>query len=104
MQTIKGLERIKMETDDYFVDVYIASAVDHLVYRFKYQLFMERSRRARTTQLLLRNAIDQLESKYKHKFDNMRVEFHIWGVVKRKCRKYAKKFDPRKLKVSHADN
>jgi hypothetical protein len=24
--------------------------------------------------------------------------------VKRKCKKYAKKFDPRKLKVSHADD
>jgi hypothetical protein len=93
-----------METDDCYISVYKASAVDTLVYRLKYQLFMERSRRAWTTQLLLRNAIDQLESKYKHKFDNMRVEFHIWGVVKRKCKKYAKKFDPRKLKVSHADD
>jgi hypothetical protein len=87
----KELKRIRMEEDDLYVDVYYANAVDNLVCKLKRQLFTERAKRARTTQLLLMNAINHLESKYKHRFDNMRLQFHVWGVVKRKCKKYANK-------------
>ena len=55
-------------------------------------LWLARAERAKTTQLLLKNAINHLESKYKHRFDNMRLQFHVWGVVKRKCLKKAKEY------------
>lgn len=55
-------------------------------------LWLARAERAKTTQLLLKNAINHLESKYKHRFDNMRLQFHVWGVVKRKCLKKAEEF------------
>ena len=89
-----------MEEDDCYVDVYYANAVDNLVCKLKRQLFTERALRARTTQLLLMNAINHLESKYKHRFDNMRLQFHVWGVVKRKCKKIRKQATKRKSKGS----
>lgn len=60
--------------------------------RLKRALWIARAERAKTTQLLLKNAINHLESKYKHRFDNMRLQFHVWGVVKRKCLKKAKEY------------
>lgn len=58
----------------------------------KRALWLARAERAKTTQLLLKNAINHLESKYKHRFDNMRLQFHVWGVVKRKCRAKAEEY------------
>lgn len=88
--------------DDRYVDVYHANAVDNLVCKLKRQLFTERAKRARTTQLLLMNAINHLERKYKHRFDNMRLQFHVWGVVKRKCKKYANKLLNERVKEVYA--
>lgn len=102
MNSIKELKRIRMEEDDRYVDVYYANAVDNLVCQLKRQLFTERAERARTTQLLLKNAINHLESKYKHRFDNMRLQFHVWGVVKRKCKKYANKLLYERVKEVYA--
>ena len=102
MSSIKELKCIRMEEDDRYVDVYYANAVDNLVCKFKRQLFTERAERARTTQLLLKNAINHLESKYKHRFDNMRLQFHVWGVVKRKCKKNANKLLYERVKEVYA--
>lgn len=102
MNSIKELKCIRMEEDDRYVDVYYANAVDNLVCKLKRQLFTERAERARTTQLLLKNAINHLESKYKHRFDNMRLQFHVWGVVKRKCKKYANKLLYERVKEVYA--
>ena len=73
------------------VDAAIAELKDENS-KLKRALWMARSERAKTTQLLLKNAIDHLESKYKHRFDNMRLQFHVWGVVKRKCRAKAEEY------------
>lgn len=102
IKTIKELERVRMEEDHRYVDVYYANAVDNLVCNLKRQLFTERAKRAKTTQLLLMNAINHLESKYKHRFDNMRLQFHVWGVVKRKCKKYANKLLYKRVKEVYA--
>ena len=102
IKTIKELERIRMKEDGCYVDVYYANAVDNLVCKLNRQLFIDRALRARTTQLLLMNAINHLESKYKHRFDNMRLQFHVWGVVKRKCKKYANKLLNERVKEVYA--
>lgn len=102
MYSIKELKRIRMEEDDRYADVYYANAVDNLVCKLKRQIFTERAERARITQLLLKNAINHLESKYKHRFDNMRLQFHVWGVVKRKCKKYANKLLYERVKEVYA--
>ena len=78
------------------VDYYRKLDVDRLFFSLKHQLFKSRSIAARTRQILLKNAIIHLESKYKRRFDNLRLEFHMWGIVKRKCKKYANKL---KLKI-----
>ncbi len=102
MNSIKELKCIRVEEADRYADVYYANAVDNLVCKLKRLLFTERAKRARTTQLLLMNAINHLESKCKHRFDNMRLQFHVWGVVKRKCKKYANKLLNERVKEIYA--
>lgn len=91
VKTIKELERIRMKEDGCYVDVYYANAVDNLFFKMRRSLFIARAQMARTKQILLKNAIVQLEEKRGCKCDNLRMEFHVWGVVKRKCKKYANK-------------
>lgn len=102
IKTLKELKRIRMEEDDRYVDVYYANAVDNLFFKMRRSLFISRSQTARTKQILLKNAIVQLEEKRGCKCDNLRLEFHIWGVVKRKCKKYANKLLTKRVNEFYA--
>lgn len=102
IKTIKELERIQMKEDGCYVDVYYANAVDNLFFKMRRSLFIVRAQTARTKQILLKNAIFQLEEKRGCKCDNLRLEFHVWGVVKRKCKKYANKLLNERVKEFYA--
>lgn len=102
IKTIKELERIQMKEDGCYVDVYYANAVDNLFFKMRRSLFIAKAQMARTKQILLKNTIVQLEEKRGCKCDNLRLEFHVWGVVKRKCKKYANKLLNERVKEVYA--
>jgi hypothetical protein len=60
--------------------------------RMKRALWLARAERALSEQYVISNAVLYLENKFNHKFNSVRHELHVWGVVKRKCRSKAKEY------------